>query len=164
MPPETAAAVTPAITWSVPAKWTKRPNPNSMRIATYHIPAAPGAPDEAELSVVQAGGTTAANFQRWISQFVDAEPSQHAEKMVHGLKVSTLDVRGTFQAASMGSSDDATPRAKWSLKAAVVEMAQGSYFFKLTGPTASVHAARGDFEALVDSVRRATTDSFPTAP
>ena len=51
-----------------------------------------------------------------------------------------------------------------SWKAAVFERARGSYFFNLTGPTASVHAARGDFEALVDSVRRATTDSFTTAP
>jgi hypothetical protein len=127
-----------------------------MRLATYRIPAAAGAPDDAELSVVQAGGTVEANFGRWVEQFVDVTSERRATKTVHRLKVSTIDVSGTFRAAGMGgmpAGDAPAPEHReWSLKGAVVETGQGSYFFKLTGPSASVRAARNDFDALLNSV------------
>src|SRR6266851_1768289 len=64
----------PAIVWKVPSRWSVGPNPNTMRLATYHVPAAAGAADEAEATVTRAGGSTEANVQRWIGQFADAGP------------------------------------------------------------------------------------------
>lgn len=141
-----------AIAWKAPAKWKVVPSTNAMRLATYRVPAAPGVADEAELTVVRAGGSIEANFQRWIGQFTDAEPPKRTEKRVRGLTVSILEVTGTFGAASMAQPNTAVSHRAWSLWGAVVETAQGTYFFKLTGPSASVRAARGDLDALVESI------------
>ena len=114
-----------AIVWKVPAKWTVVPNPNTMRLATYHVPAAAGAPDEAELSVTRAGGSTEANVQRWIGQFADAGPDKRTEKKVHGLKIAMVEVSGTFQAGGM-TPEAKGPRPGWSLRGAVVETGDGA--------------------------------------
>lgn len=144
---------TEAIVWKVPASWKSVPNPSSMRIATYRIPAASGAADEAEMSVVRAGGSAEANIDRWVAQFTDPSSEKRAKKVVHGLKISTVEVSGTFQAGAMTTTDAvATPRTGWMLEGAVVETDEGSYFFKLTGPSASIKRGRRDFDALVDSI------------
>jgi len=144
-----------ALVWRAPVKWALVANPNKMRLATYRIPAASVA-DEAELSVVRAGGTTEANFARWTDQFADAEPAKRTHKKLRGLDVWTLEVGGTFLATGMGPSAGAqAPRPGWRLQGAVVETKGGSYFFKLVGPSASVRAARAEFDALLESIEPA---------
>lgn len=145
----------PAITWKVPAKWKTVPNASAMRLATYHVPPAAGAADEAELTVVRAGGSTQANLERWVGQFSDAEPARRSERSVNGRKVSMLEVTGTFQAGGMAGA--AVSHRGWTLAGAVVETEGGAYFFKLTGPSASVKAARADFDAVVNSIAPAGT-------
>jgi hypothetical protein len=144
------------IVWKVPAKWTVLPNASSMRLATYRIPSAGAATDDAELTVVRAGGSTDANLQRWVDQFTDAEPAKRSKQMAGGLAVSLLEVNGTFMSAGMGQQKAAQPRRDWMLLGAVVETIQGAYFFKLTGPRASVRAAHSDFDALVKSIAPVT--------
>jgi hypothetical protein len=143
---------TQAISWKDPAGWLKVANTNSMRLATYRVPAAAGARDEAELTVVRAGGSPEANIERWIGQFENAEGVVRDKRVVHGLTVSTLEVRGSFSAGAMAATGPAESKSGWMLKGAVVETAQGLYFFKLTGPTPSVVAARPGFDAIVNSV------------
>lgn len=138
------------ISWKEPAGWLKVANTSSMRLATYRIPAAAGARDEAELTVVRAGGSTDANIERWIGQFDAPEGVVRNKREVHGLPVSTLEVRGMFHGGGM--TGPAENKSGWMLKGAVVETAEGLYFFKLTGPTPSVTAARAGFDALVNSI------------
>jgi hypothetical protein len=137
----------PAIDWKVPTKWSEDPVRNAMRIATYHVPAAEGAPDETIMTVARAGGSVEANLQRWYGQFANAKEGKRTEKIIRGLKVSTIEVSGTFSTGA-----DQAPRRGWSLRGAVVETEEGAYFFKLTGPTATVRAARADFDSLIDSI------------
>ncbi len=141
-----------AIVWKVPSRWTSVANPNAMRLATYRIKASAGGPDEGELSVVRAGGSTEANIERWVGQFSDAGPEKRAQRTVHGLKVTTVDVSGTFQAGGMAPDAPVVPRKGWMLRGAVVETDEGLYFFKMTGPSALVKSARGEFDALVSSI------------
>jgi hypothetical protein len=143
----------PAVTWKVPPKWTLVPNASAMRLATYHVPPAASVADEAELTVVRAGGSTEANLQRWVGQFANAQPATRSERTVRGRKVSMLEVSGTFRAGGM-MPGSGTPLSHpgWTLTGAVVETDQGPYFFKLTGPTASVKGARSDFDSLVNSI------------
>jgi hypothetical protein len=148
----------PAITWSVPAKWKKVPNPSSMRIATYHVPPVAGAADEASVAVARAGGSVEANLERWSDQFADAGSDKRSQTVVRGFRISLIEVSGTFQGGGMGS-DDPKPRRGWSLRGAVVEADQDSYFFKMTGPSASVRAARSDFDSLINSIAHAQETS-----
>ena len=48
----------PALVWKMPPTWQEAPNPNAMRLATYH------APGGVEVAVSRAGGGTEANIQR----------------------------------------------------------------------------------------------------
>jgi hypothetical protein len=148
-----------SLVWKVPAKWTVAPNASTMRLATYRVPPA-GASEAAELTVVRAGGSTDANLQRWVEQFTDAEPARRTKQTVRGFAVSLLEVSGTFTAGAMGQTP-AGPRRDWMLLGAVVETPEGAYFFKLTGPRASVRAARSDFDALVKSLAPAKSAEAP---
>jgi hypothetical protein len=154
--PAQEADAPPAITWKAPAKWSAMPNPNTMRLATYRVPAAAGAED-GELTVVRAGGSTEANFQRWVGQFENAGPASRAETSVHGHVISTIEVSGTFRGGGMTAAGPAAGHPGFTLLGAVVETEQGPYFFKLTGPSATVRAARTDFDALVNSIAPAAS-------
>jgi hypothetical protein len=112
-------------------------------------------------TVVRAGGSTDANLQRWVDQFTDAEPAKRTKQTVSGFAVSLLEVSGTFTAGGMAQSTPAGPRRDWMLLGAVVETPEGAYFFKLTGPRASVRAARPDFDALIRSIAPAPGAEAP---
>ncbi|HVU03269.1 MAG TPA: hypothetical protein VHE30_16025 [Polyangiaceae bacterium] len=140
-----------SIQWKVPAAWMSVQSTSGMRLATYRIPRASGVTEDAELAVVRAGGSPEANIDRWVKQFTAAEPEKRAKKTVHGRTVWLVDITGTFGAGSMGGPGGGA-HPGWSLAGAIVEGGDDSYFFKLTGPTASVRAARKDFDALVDSI------------
>ena len=140
----------PSLVWKAPAEWTTVPNTSSMRLATYHVPAAKGDADETDVSVVRAGGTTDANIDRWVRQFDEAGKDERTVKTVGPFKITIVEVSGSY--LGMGAGADAPARKGWSLLGAVVETSSSPYFFKMTGPTASVKAARGAFMALLDGL------------
>lgn len=142
----------PTLAWKVPAEWTTVPNTSSMRLATYHVPAAKGDADETEVTVVRAGGTTNANIDRWIHQFDEAGKDERTEKTVGGFKITIVEVSGRYLGGAIMPSADSEPHEGWSLLGAVVETSTSPYFFKMTGPTATVKTARDAFIKLLDGV------------
>jgi len=146
-----------AITWRAPASFVGVPNRSAMRLATYEV-AGKSAAEAAELSIVRAGGSPTANLDRWVAQFTDATAPKRAEKTTNGLRISTIEIGGTFS-GGMGPGDAARAHPGWMLEGAVVEATRGTYFFKLTGPSATVTRVRADFDALVASI--APADGAP---
>jgi hypothetical protein len=140
-----------AITWKVPETWQSLANSSPMRIATYHPPGASGA-ETAEMSVSRAGGSTDANIERWRGQFEGPGQEKRAERSVRGLKVTVVELGGTYLGGNMMPGAPSTPQKGWALLAAIVETPGSAYFFKLVGPAASVHAARAGFDALIESI------------
>ncbi len=139
-----------AIAWKVPAGWQTLENPTSIRLATYAIAGA-------DVSVSRAGGGTEANIDRWVRQFDEAGQEKRATKTVRGLKIMVVEVSGTYLGSGMalpaaGTDDHANDKKNWALLGAVVETPGSSYFFKMTGPAASVKNAHKSFDALLDSV------------
>ena len=59
--------------------------------------------------------------------------------------------KGTF--ASQMPGDPSQPRPDFALLGAIVEAPSGSYFFKFTGPRATVKAAHDAFYQFLDSVK-----------
>jgi hypothetical protein len=146
-----------AIQWKTPAAWKTAASASTMRIATYHVPPAPGAADQAELSVSRAGGTVEANAQRWVSQFEGGIEEPRVDRIVSGFKVTIVSIKGQYVGGGGAMApSDAKPEGQWALVGAIVETPSGSYFFKLTGPAASVAAARGQLDALVASITPAS--------
>lgn len=142
----------PELAWKAPDGWVPVPNPNPMRLATYKLPRAGSDKEDTELVVARAGGDVEANVERWGAQFAGASTPKETKKTVHALKVTLVDVAGTYQ-GGMGPST--APHPGWAMLGAIVE-ARGptgeSYFFKVIGPAATVHAAQKAFEAMIDGI------------
>lgn len=141
---------TVGMTWKMPSAWKVAPSPNTMRIATYRVPATSG-DEDAEVSVSRAGGTVDANIERWAAQFDTAGKEVRAVRTVRGLKVTIVEIHGTFQGSGMAATAPA-PRAGWAMLAAIVETQGTPYFVKMVGPEATMTASRAAFDELVASV------------
>jgi hypothetical protein len=141
-----------ALHWNAPPAWQTLPNPSAMRLATYRVPPAAGDSEGAEMSVSRAGGSKEANIQRWIGQFDDAGKDTRETKSFRGLQVTIVTVSGTYLGGGMMPGTAAASHPKWALLAAIVEGPGTPYFFKITGPLATVKAARPAFDAMIDSL------------
>ena len=88
------------VKWTAPASWKPQAE-RPMRVATYEIPAAAGSqPGECGVFYFGQGqgGGVEENFTRWEKQFEGAFPAKKGEKTVHGMRVHTIDVSGTYLA------------------------------------------------------------------
>ena len=150
------AATAAEVKWTMPASWKEMPA-RPMRKATYQ---APGDAGPAEVTVFYfgagQGGDVEANITRWLGQF-QGLPEGEAKRdqlQVSGLTVSTVRVeKGTFLSGMPGGP--AAPQESFGMNAAVVETPSGPYFFKMTGPAATVDAEAGHFTELLKSVQLA---------
>jgi len=141
------------LTWEAPASFHSAPNPSAMRKATYKIDKAKGDPEDGELSVIVAGGGVDANVGRWAGQFEGKPTPTLRTRDVGPLKVTHVELEGTFTGGGMPGMAPAAPKPKWRLLGAIVEAGGEATFFKLTGPDATVKAAQRDFDALVASFK-----------
>jgi hypothetical protein len=103
------------------------------------------------------GGTTQANIDRWIGQMQQPDGSTSKEKSksetltINGLKVTTIDVAGTYVAETAPGSGTFTNNPGYRLRAAVVETPKGSYYVKLIGPAKTITQWDQSFVAYLKS-------------
>jgi len=153
------------ITWTVPAGW--KPGPKKpMRAATYIIDPAEGDTDSAECAVFYFGpgsaGGKQANIDRWIGQFEQPDDSASADRAavseaeINGLKITTIDLTGTYNAAGGPMMQVKEKKAGYRLLGAIVEGPQGLVFFKLIGSDMTVTTSEGDFLELIPSIKKQT--------
>jgi hypothetical protein len=144
------------IAWRVPAHWTDGVG-SAMRVATYDVPAAKGS-EPAECAVFffgsGQGGSVDANLQRWGRQFQGAPAPTRTTVVVGGLQVTRAQVTGTYLAPGGPMMQSTGKRPGYRLLGAIAEGPQGNVFFKLTGPVATVVAAKPAFDALLASLHR----------
>jgi hypothetical protein len=134
--------------YTAPAGWTAKPPSSSSRVAEFVLPRADGDKDDASLVVyffsATGGGSVQANVDRWISQM--AQPDGRASKdlaktstmTVNGLKISDVDLSGTYVAEMSPGAAEHFNYPGWRLRAAVVETPGGAYYVKVTGPANTV--------------------------
>jgi hypothetical protein len=142
-----------AITWKAPAAFQVA-DKGPMRLASYRFPKAAGDADDADLSVTQVGGDIPSNISRWKGQFDPPAEADIAERTVGDLKVTVVNMSGTYKGMSMPGAPAAGPKEGYALLAAIVswEGHGDPYFFKLTGPKNTVDAARPAFDELIASL------------
>lgn len=146
----------------VPGEWARVPAPSDMRAAQFRVPHTEGDAEDAELVLFYfgegKGGSADQNLERWTGQFTqpDGKPSKEAGvvviRTVNGLKETSLDVAGAYQPAQMGGAGGEA-KSGWRLLAAVIEGPGGPWFWRLTGPDATVKAAKPQFDALLTSLQ-----------
>jgi hypothetical protein len=152
--PPDAPSAAGGIRWTVPAGWTAEKT-NPMRVATYAVPAAKGT-DPGECAVfffgTGQGGGVDENIERWAKQFEGRPPASRSKKTVSGMAVSLAEVEGTYLNPGGGLMLSQGKKPGYHLLGAIVEAPQGRVFFKMTGPAATVAAARVAFDSLVGSI------------
>ncbi len=148
------------ITWIDPPGLRRVPPKNAMRKASFEVPHAKEDKEDGELAVFYfgpgQGGSIDANVDRWVKQFSGVTPNdvKRADREANGLRQHTVEIeKGTFDAGSMGMGAAAGPKKEYALLGAIVEAPSGAYFFKMTGPSKTVAAARDSFYKLLDSVK-----------
>jgi len=142
----------------VPANWTSETPDGSMRKAQYAI-AGSGGEGTAVLYFfgTDQGGSTQDNIDRWIAQFEDPEGGNLKEKAQvgtvsnHGLTSTHVYVEGTMKPAPrMGVAE---AHEGWAMLGGVVEGPGGPWFWKATGPEATIAEAKATFEYMLSELR-----------
>ncbi len=142
------------LAWEAPASFKKVTNPSAMRKATYEAPKVGSDAEAPTMSVIVAGGGVDANIDRWVGQFDESAKAtlQKDKKTVGPFEVTIVRLKGTFSGGGGMMGAPASPQSGWALLGAVVVVGKDLWFFKMTGPEASVDAAHADFDKLVDSL------------
>src|SRR5215510_4120188 len=146
-----------SLKFTVPAGWIEEERTSSMRVAQYHLPKAATDTEDASLVLYyfgqNQGGSATANVERWISQMKQAEGSSPKQESleVNGLKVTTVDVAGTYVAETAPGSGTFHNKPSYRLRAAVVETPNGNYYVKLVGPEKTVTQWNDSFLGYVKS-------------
>jgi hypothetical protein len=155
-----AAAQKSKLKFRVPAGWVEEERTSTMRVAQYKLPKAPGDTEEASLVLYYflpgEGGTAAANIERWVGQMKQpggaaAKDAKEEHLEVNGLKVTTVDVSGTYVAETTPGSGTFHNKPGYRLRAAVVETPNGSYYVKLVGPEKTVTRWNDSFMTYIKS-------------
>jgi hypothetical protein len=150
------------LTFAAPPEWKPVTTSSSMRVAQFALPHKSSDTVDGELAVYYfggSGGTVEANIERWIGQMnqPDGKPSSAIAKRetrtVNGLKVTLVDVSGTYVAEMSPGSGQLHNSPGFRLRAAVIETANGPYFIKLTGPAQTIAAFDKQYEAFVSSIK-----------
>jgi hypothetical protein len=147
--------------YTAPEGWVKEQPTSAMRVAQYKLPKAEGDGEDAALVVyffgANQGGSVQANIDRWISQMQQTDGSAAKDKAkaetmtVNGLKVTTVDVTGTYTAEMAPGSGTMHNDANYRLRAAVIETPKGNYYLKLVGPAKTMGYWEQSVTAFVKS-------------
>ena len=162
LPPVPAGAGTgaTALTWKVPSGWVEQKPASPMRRAQYKVPGKTG---DGECVVFYfgpgQGGDPISNAQRWADQFTlaDGSPAKSAMKTetitVGGHDVFVVEVAGTYKGGMTMTMEPATPKTGYRLLGAVVPGPDANWYFKITGPDATVTEQRDAFLGMVHSMK-----------
>ena len=158
-PPPGSGVDSQGLHWKTPAGWTEEAPSSSMRRAQYKIPG-PGGPAECAVFYFGPGqgGDAKANAARWASQFhrADGGPAGDAVKTreikVGDISVVLVEVTGTY-VGGMGSGPSGPERPNYMLLGAIAQGPDANWFFRATGPRATLEPQRAAFDALIRSLK-----------
>jgi hypothetical protein len=131
-----------------------------MRRAQYRVPGKGG---DAECAVFYfgagQGGDAMSNATRWAGQFKRADGSPALDTMktsnmtVGSRSVLLVEVAGTYDGGMTMTAEPSTPKPGYALLGAIVEGPDANWFFKLTGPEATIASQRDAFLSLLQSLK-----------
>lgn len=144
----------------VPLGWKVEQPSTSLRIGQFRLPGSPVGKASGELAVFSnIGGSIQANLDRWFNQFqqpdgiLSKNRATIDQKSVNGITITLADVSGTF----IGSGIPVSQRVNnpnYRLLAAIVQIPQNTYYFKLVGPIETITHWYESFNNFVDSIQK----------
>jgi hypothetical protein len=142
-----------------PADWKEVATTSQMRYKQFAVPRVGDDKADAELIIFYfgpgGGGTAADNIQRWKGMFQPPQgksiddAARVEEFKVGNVKVTYLDIQGTYLFKAKPIDTKAEPRANHRMLAIIFESPKGPYFIRLVGPEKTVaHHKKGFDEWL----------------
>ena len=148
------------LTWTAPKDWVAEPPSSPMRRAQYRIPGSGGAGECVVFYFGPGqGGDAESNANRWADQFTQPDGSSASKLLktrkldVNGIAVLLTEVAGTYR-GGMPGGPAAPERPNYMLLGAIARGPDANWFFKVTGPRATLEAQRAAFEAMIKSLKR----------
>jgi len=156
------------IQFSASGNWSVAAPQSRLLEAELKIPAIDGDEQDGRLTIMGAGGSVAANIDRWKAQFIaskpenldDAgnqdQPTKTAEKKIGDQTVTFVDISGTFVDAPGGpfSGQPKVERKNYRMLAAIIQTKKhGNYFVKFYGPAATIEKNAAPFKAMIESLQ-----------
>ena len=141
-------------TMSVPATWKQEEPNGAMSLAQFKIPHQGSDKEDGLLTVFQmATGNPDANISRWAGQFGGDKAllGKQTIKTAAGDSAIVVELAGEFSAGSMGGSSQ--PKSDYKMLGAIIPVGGSDFYFKLTGPHATIDAAKVDFNHVVETLK-----------
>ncbi len=158
--PEGAGTGDAALAWTSPSGWISEKPASTMRRAQYKVPGKAG---DGECVVFYfgpgQGGDPMSNANRWAEMFSTADGNSAGSTMktseleVGGLKVFLVEVAGTYNGGMTMTAKPAAPMPGYRLLGAVAPGPDANWYFKFTGPDATVNEQREAFTSMVKSLK-----------
>jgi hypothetical protein len=149
--------------YTAPAGWVPKTPSSTMRLAEWTLPKASSDSEDGLVTIyffgANMGGNAQANIDRWIGQL--SQPDGRASKDLaktsvgltsSGLKISSVDVAGTYVAEVTPGSAEHFNKPGWRQIAALVETPGGPHFVKVIGPAATLAKWEASVAAFVKSI------------
>jgi len=159
-PPAGSGAGATGLGWSTPEGWVVETPSSNMRKAQYRVSGAGG---DGECVVFYfgpgQGGEPMANAIRWAGQFVQPDGSSPQDAMkteqiqVNGIPVMMIEVTGTYTGGGSMMGGPAQQIPDYMLLGAVAQGPDANWFFKFTGPEATLTEQREAFRQMVQSLQ-----------
>ncbi len=159
-PPAGSGTGATGMAWTRPEGWVEETPSSSMRRAQYRVSGSGG---DGECVIYYfgpgQGGDAQANVTRWAGQFTLADGRSGTEGAqietfdVRGVAVTLVEVAGTYNGGRMmgGSQGGSLPNSM--LLGAIAEGADANWFFKFTGPEATLREHRDAFDQMIRSLQ-----------
>jgi len=139
---------------TAPEGWERR-EPKSRIVAhEFAVPAAEGDEQGGRVTLMSAGGSVKDNIARWQGQFEladGAEAPKPKKRKIAGQTVHVVDLSGTFK-DSPGPVAPAVERENYRMLAGIIELKDGFYFVKFTGPQKTVTENEERFDEFLESL------------
>jgi hypothetical protein len=136
-----------------PEGWVEE-RPASMRLRQLRLPRVEDDVEDGSVIVFFFGGAAGgveANLQRWYGQFDGASEPVLEREQAGALRITFVDVQGTFVAETMPGSGERLNKPDFMLLGAIVEAADGNYFLKGVGPAKTMKRWRDAFRSFAAS-------------
>jgi hypothetical protein len=145
VPDRPARPAVDLIKFDAPAGWTKEEPSSNMRKAQYKVPDKEKKGADGQMALFYFGPRNdmlEGNLQRWAQQMGAADPK--TEVIQGKCKIHLVDLKGTYT-----GDNDKGPQENQRLLAAVVENADGPWYFKLVGPADTVGPWKDEFVTML---------------
>ena len=146
------------LSYEAPSTWQVTTATNSMRLAEYIV----DIEHNIRLAVHFFPGiqqSVHANTTRWKQQFQDDDKRvliENKQFNLAKLPVTVYHITGNYKELSdpMDPQSKVTIREDYALMAAIVELKEGSWFFKMIGPRENIAQQRANLDKLIYSFKR----------